>query len=313
MQRRLWSIATLVVSCSLLLMACATEHTEPSATIPSTRGTFPVRLIDEAGHQVVVSRTPIRIASLTEGTDEILSALVPKTSVKLMTSYAADPNESNIGSFGTGIPKTMNANPEEIISVQPDLVLLASYTPQGVYSQLQQAGITAYEFTKFNSVADIERNIQIVGQLTGTARKAHKLVENLMRHIAAIRHAVASLPHPRVLDYSSYGYVAGRDTTVSDVIVDGGGVNAAQNIEGWKQVTDEQLVEMNPDVIIVGSDDATAVTKIKKDPALSTVTAVRTKRVYVISAADLTSVSEYVYRGVWDVAHTLYPKLSVPQ
>lgn len=275
--------------------------------------TYPLTLTDQAGHKVTIAKQPHHIASTTEGTDEILSALVPKQDVAMVTTYATNPAYSNIVGWAKGIPAVQNATSEQVIAVHPDLVLAASYTTQGVVSQIEQAGIPVYEFTDFNSISGIEKNIELVGELVGEEPKAKQLVANMNQHLDSIENALKGQKKVTVLNYSSYGFAAGQGTTVNDVIVDAGGINAAGSLQGWQKVSTEEIVKMNPQVIIDASDDTGFVQKIMTNPALKTVAAVKNHRVYSIPAADLTSVSQYVVNGVRDVAKVLYPGVSLPR
>ena len=283
----------------------ATSTTPSASKVQNT--SYPLTVTDEAGHKVTISKQPQHIASTTEGTDEILSALVPKKDVAMVTTYATDPAYSNIAVWAKGIPAIQNATSEQVITVHPDLVLAASYTTPGVVNQIEQTGISMFEFTDFNSISGIEKNIQLVGELVGEQPKASQLVAQMNQKLGVIENAVKGQQKVTVLDYSSYGFAAGQGTTVNDVIVDAGGTNVAASLQGWQKVSDEEIVKMNPQVIIDASDDTGFVQKILANPALKTVAAVKNHRVYSINSADLTSVSQYVVNGVKDVAQVLYP------
>ena len=301
---------SLLLGVCLALSAAGTSYAvspRQHAAKPVAKSGFPLRLMDQAGHKVVIPAPPTRIASTTEGTDEILSALVPKKDIAMVTSFASDPSYSNIVNFVKGIPAIGNANAEQILAVRPDLVLMASYDTPGVVSQIEQAGIPVYEFTNFNSIANIEQNILVVGKLTGAQAKAKALVQRMQRELETIKKQVKGRPHPTVLNYSSYGFAAGRQTTVNDVIVAAGGVNAASRLNGWQKITDEEVVKMNPAVIIDATDDAAFLRRLAKNPALQTVSAIKNHRLYAINSADLTSVSQYVTNGVRDLEAVLYP------
>lgn len=277
----------------------------------TTASLFPLTVKDDLGHSVSLAKQPSRIASVTEGTDEILSALVPKKDVVMVTSYATDPNYSNVAGFAAGIKSITTANAESILSVNPDLVLVASYTDQNVVNQIEQTGVPAYEFNDFNSISDIERNIGVVGKLVGETAKANQVVASMKASLNRTLLAVKGKTKPTVLNFSSYHYVAGRNTTVNDIIVDAGGINAAAKLDGWQKVTDEQVVKLNPDVIIVSSDDAQFAKQLRTSPAFQTVSAVKHHRIYTIKSADLGSVSQYVVRGVADVARVIHPDAAV--
>jgi iron complex transport system substrate-binding protein len=277
-------------------------------SVAATSLGFPMRLTDQAGHVVIIKTKPVHIASTTEGTDEILAALVPKKEIAMVTTFSSNPNYSNIVHEVKGIPAIGNANAEQVLAVNPDLVLMASYDTTGVVGQIEQAGVPVYEFTNFNSFANIEHNILVVGKLTGTTAKAHALVRHMQQQLTVFVKRAKGHPHPTVLDDSSYGFAAGRQTTVNDVIVDAGGVNVARGMNGWQKITDEEIVKMNPSVIIDATDDAAFLQQLAKNPALQTVSAIKHHRLYAINSADLSSVSQYAVNGVRDLEAVLYPK-----
>jgi iron complex transport system substrate-binding protein len=329
MKRKITLLASLAISTSLFTVACGTSSGNTTNNTNSTsnasasgspasgtkKTSYPLTLTDDAGHKVTLTKQPKHIVSATEGTDEILAGLVPRDKIAMVTSYARDPKYSNIPSFAKGIPTITDTatDVEKILAAKPDLVLLASYTKPGAIQQIEQAKVPAYEFSDFTSIADIERNIGVVGKLVGEPEKAHRLVAAMQEQLGAIRKAVKGEKKVTVLDYSSYGSVAGNHTTVNDMIVDAGGINAAAKLNGWAKVTDEEIVKLNPDVIIDDVNDKGFLQKVLHDPKLQTVNAVKHHRVYGINGADLSSVSQYVVKGVWDVAHVLYPDAKLPQ
>jgi iron complex transport system substrate-binding protein len=310
---------TLLVLGTLILSGCGGQTAQSqggagnTSAKSATKAAFPLTLTDDSSHKVTIPKQPHHIVSTTEGTDEILSALVPKSDIVMVTQFAAQPDFSNITSFVKGIPAIGDANAEQIIAASPDLVLLASYTKPGVVTQIEQAGIPAYEFADFNSISDIEKNIKIVGQLVGEELKANNVVQSMNVKLGAIADAVKGQQKFSVLDYSSTGFAAGSATTVNDTITAAGATNAGSALQGWQKITDEEVVKLNPDVIIDASNDKRFTEKIMRDPALQTVAAVKNNRVYELNGADLTSVSQYAVNGVSDLAHVLYPTLNLPQ
>lgn len=283
-----------------------------TATASTEVSKFPVSLTDDTGASVVVSTQPHHIASGTEGTDEILTALVPKSDIALVTSLASNPTYSNVVNQVTGIPQMQHANPEKILSVHPDLVLLASYVKPGVVKQVRNAGVPVYEFHDFTSVASIEKNIKVIGQLVGATKKANQVVNQMNDNITKIKDAVAKEPKVSVLDYSSYGFAGGKNTTVNDIITAAGGTNAASALNGWQKISDEQIVKMNPDVIIDSKGDKAFLKKLANDPGLQNVTAIKEHHLYSIPDADLSSVSQYIVKGMVDLAHDIHPNAAMP-
>lgn len=287
----------------------AAQNSVTSASGAASPVTYPMTIKDDMGDTVTLKHQPMRIVSGSEGTDEILVSLVPKSRIALVTTLASNPEYSNVVPQVKGIPAWSGDDPEQALAVHPDLVLEAGYVSPKVVDQLHQAGVPMYTFSlnDFNSIFDIERNILTVGRLVGEPGKADALVASMRQGIAQIESAVQGQRKPTVLDYGSYGFAAGRSTTVDDIIRDAGGVNVAHTLNGWQKITDEQIVKWNPDVIIDSSDDAAFLKKLASDPALQSVTAVREHHLYAIDSADLSSVSQYVVRAVYDVAKVLHP------
>lgn len=280
-------------------------NTTTAGSIPAT--TYPLTVKDQAGHQVSLTKRPTRIASTTEGTDEILTGLVPKQDIALVTAQASQKQFSNVAPLVKGIPSIGAVSAEQVIAVHPDLVLMASYNKPGVVQQIEQAGSPVYEFVNFNSLAEIEQNIQVLGKLVGEPAKASQMVQMVEGKIHAVEKAVQGQSKPTVLDYSSYGYAGGSGTTIADIIADAGGVNAAAKLNGWQSITTEEVVKLNPDFIIDTTDDAAFKNKLLNNPALQSVNAIKNHHVYILSGADLGSVSQYIYKAVQDVARVLHP------
>lgn len=304
---------------TVFLAACGNQQTAASPNSsnvtsqsqPKEKTAFPLTVTDEAGNKVTIQKQPQHIVSVTEGTDEILAGIIPKSELAMVTNFSSDPQYSNVTNFVKGIPQIQDANAETIIAAKPDLVLLASFTNQGIVNQIKQAGIPVYEFTDFTSISSIEKNIKVVGQLVGERGKSNQLVQSMESKINTISNAVKDKKKLTVLDYSSYGYAAGDNTTVNQMIEMAGGINAAKGLNGWQKISEEEIVKLNPDVIIVAESDNGFVKKVLSDSALQNVNAVKNKQVFAINGADLSSVSQYIINGVSDVAHVLYPDVKL--
>lgn len=320
MKRRTRLLTTFATTASLLVMTTAcgtsTSHTTTNSNQTNQTGPqttkFPITVTDDTGAKVTINTKPVHIASGTEGTDEILTSLVPKSHIALVTSLSSNPTYSNVVTQVKGIPQMTQADAEKIISVKPDLVFLASYVKPGVVKQVQNAGIPVYEFNDFNSVTDIEKNIKVIGRLVGETTKAQALVNNMQNNIQKVRTAVKGESQPTVLDYGSFGYAGGKNTTSNDIIQLAGGKNAAASLNGWAKISDEELVKLNPDVIIDSASDKAFLDKLAKEPALQSVSAIKHHRLYAIPDADLTSVSQYVVKGIVDVARDIHPNVKLP-
>ncbi len=120
-------------------------------------------------------------------------------------------------------------------------------------------------------------------------------------------------PKLSVLYYSPDGYSDGAGSTIDEVITRAGGINAvtAGGIkDGYPQLSDEFLVQQDPDVILLAGFNSYApgfVDNFKANPKFQTLKALKNGHVYVANDAHIASISQYIVNGVEDLAALLYP------
>jgi iron complex transport system substrate-binding protein len=292
-----------------------------AASFPSTsmpQGTrvvgdgFPKVLIDQTGRRVVLPRKPARIVSVTLATDEILLALVEPSRLAGVTYLADDARLSNMTQEAAAIPHKVRADPEQIISLQPDLVFVASFLRGEFIRLLQAAGLVLFQFQEYDSIAEIQQNIRLIGQVVGEEERAEALVAAMQARLHALAQRLGPIgERPRVLYWGSHGYTAGRLTSVHDLITFAGGENlaATYGIIGPANLSAEQVLAMNPQVIISGSLDQGAqggLPPALTHQALQGTDAVRHGRVYTIPSRYLVTISQFIVDGVEEFARVLH-------
>jgi len=274
--------------------------------------TYPMTVKDDTGRTIVLKKQPVRIVSLTLGTDEVLTSMIPAKDLVGIDYYSTVPTYSHIVSLvarehlhviGSA---SGSINAEEVIAQRPDLVLAADYTNPKVVAQLEAAGIPVYEFTTFNSFAAIESHILTLGKIVNEQAKAAAMVAHIRAQLAAL---AATQPKTRLtVLYYSFGYVAGAETTGNDVIQDAGGINAAAKFTGWPAVSAEQVVKLNPDVIVIPDDSGAQDAELKSflaNSAFKDLKAVKDHHVYTAPDGNLSDVAQFFPLGVADVQHML--------
>ena len=287
----------------------------PAVSFDSICGaTFPRTVGDGLGREVVIPSPPQRIASVTLGSDEILLDLVGPGRLLGVSYFAKDPAISNISDRLDGIQYTdLSGNPERLISVDADLVIMAKYNDPAALNQLLEADVPVFVLADFNSIDDIRANIRLLGQVTGTEVRAEAMINQMDAKLAAIHEKVKDQTPVRVLYYEPGGVTYGPGSTVDEIIRLAGGINVIgeANLGAYPLISAEYVLTLDPDVILLGAgfagtDDPLA--WFTDDPVFSGLRAVKNGRVYVMSDAHMTNVSQYVTLGVEDVARALYPE-----
>jgi iron complex transport system substrate-binding protein len=273
---------------------------------------FPKVLIDQTGRPVVLPQKPTRIVSVTLATDEILLALVEPSRLIGVTYLAADERLSNMTQEAAAIPYKVQADPEQIISLQPDLVFVASFLRGEFIRLLQAAGLVLFQFQEYDSIAEIEQNIRLIGQVVGEEAKADALVATMQARLQALAERLRLIGNrPRVLYWGSHGYTAGRMTSMDELITYAGGENlaATYGIIGSVNLSAEQVLAMNPQVIVSGTLDHGAQPGLPlalMHPALQGTDALQHGRVYTIPSRYLVTSSQCIVDGVEAFARVLH-------
>jgi iron complex transport system substrate-binding protein len=295
----------------------ATSESTAEATAESTaEGTgeaFNVTATDALGNEITLTAKPQKIVSLTLGTDEILLEMVGPERLIGVTYLASDKTTSNIADNPALdlVANVVEANPEQIIALEPDLVFAASFIDQAVLDQLTGAGVKVYAIGSFTSIEAMQQNILDIGRLVGEEETAQGMVETMNDRLAAVTGTLIGVEGepPTVLYLASGGWVAGSATTVDDIITRAGGINAAaeEGLEDWNQINEEAIIQMDPDVVILSP--YVKRDEFKENPGFSGLSALANGRVYILSDACMSATSQYIVCGVEEVARVLFPDL----
>ncbi len=247
---------------------------------------------------------PKKIASGTVGTDEVLLEILKGEEERIvaLSKLADDPRYS----FITQIPKSVKArvgdNVENVLLLKPDIVFLASYTGALISEQLKAAGIKVHVQKSFDSFDDVKANIQEVGNLVGKPKEALALVKGMEAKIARAKKEQKTCKKgkkPSFLQYVANDFLPGEGTIIDDVGHIAGYRNLLRDIswKGWAQISQEILIQQNPDVIIASENDAPTKEKmleiLRKSPTWKRMSAVREGRIILVPDRLLYTVSHH--------------------
>ena len=169
-----------------------------------------------------------RVASRTVFADEVLWALGPAIRERVigLSPMVDDPRYSTVaGQWPEATPR-LGLNPEELLALAPDLVILASYSAPEYVAAIEGSTrvLVLDDFTGFAGYRD---GVRRIGQALGEPAAAAALIEQFAAREAAL---AATRPpadaRPSVLAWD-YGYVPGSATSFDDAARCAGFVNLA--------------------------------------------------------------------------------------
>jgi iron complex transport system substrate-binding protein len=289
----------------------------PTATVAPTATTASsIAITDVAGRKVTINGIPQHIISLAPSNTEILFGLGDGRGVVAVDDFSDYPADvKSLPKIGGTSDKY---NFEQIVALKPDLILAAGITPPDVLKKLEDLKLTVVvlgiEKTTFDSILT---DIALAGQITGRADQAKKVTDSMKQRVDSIKAKVAAAKtKARVyweLDATdpTKPYTVGPGTFVNDIITMAGGVNVFANASTtYPQISAEQVVAMNPEVIIL-PDAAYGVTvdSVLKRPGWQGIDAVKKKHVYPIDDALVSRPALRVVDGIEAAAKLIHPEL----
>ncbi len=285
----------------------------------NTRGDGWPRTVEMANGSIRLPRPPTRILSLSLGHDEILLSLVSLDRMVGVAAPTADPALSNVAQLVQGKP-AVSADAETVIDLNPDLVLVSSFTRQDVVDLIEGAGITVVRIPLNNSIDGHKSDIHLIGRILGAETQAKVLAAEIERRISRVRELTDSVPidqRPRVLAITRYSdslWVAGSGSTEGGILESAGVVNVAaqHGISGNQIISAESIIRMAPEVIIITQGEPGASEfrhDLLHDRAMRDVPAVSYQRVFIGDPRYYTTLSHWNVRGMEETARMAFPDI----
>ncbi|MCK4274305.1 MAG: ABC transporter substrate-binding protein [Dehalococcoidales bacterium] len=232
---------------SSLLASCTTT----SEDLPMT----PVLIIDQLGRTVTLETTnPQRIVSLAPSHTETLYALGLGDRLVAVTDYCNYPPEAeekpSIGGFST-------PNIEEVVAMDPDLILATNIHEAEVIPQLEAKGFTVVAVNP-TTIDEVIESITLIGKVTGAEEAAASLVADMQSHIKAVTDKTGTLTeaeksHALYIVWHDPLMAAGAGTLQDEFIRTAGGINVADDLDRYATISLEVVIASNPQVMIAGS------------------------------------------------------------
>jgi len=163
----------------------------------------------------------------------------------------------------------------------------------------------------------IFQQILTVGRLTGNTAQAEKVVADLRARVAALEEKIRSASsRPKVfyeLDATDPGkpWTAGPGSFIDRLITMAGGQNVGAVLSSeWGQLSLEELLRQDPDLIILGTANyGETPEKVRQRPGWNRLRAVREGRIHPINADLISRPGPRIVEGLEAMARIIHPEL----
>ena len=238
------TLAILIAALMLLAIGCGKKD-EPAS---SADASFTVT--DMAGREVKFEKPVEKAVALTASDCEIIFAIGAEEALVGRGEYCDYPAEvMDIPALTSGA----NTNVEQILALEPEVVFLSmmAQTPEQV-DQLEKAGVRVV----VSDAQDIEGTytaIRLIGQVMGKLENAEKIISDMKAVFDDIKANALDGTKTVYFEVSplQWGlWTAGTGTFMNEVAQMMGLKNCFDDVEGWAAISEEQVLERNPDYIM---------------------------------------------------------------
>lgn len=303
--KKLWKIAG-ATALAAMLVACNAEEEKKEPAKEASSAHYPLTVTDAVGTEVVIEEEPERIISLAPSNTEILYALgLEDQIVGLTTNDNYPPEVSEKPTVGD-----MDFNVEEIINLQPDLVLVhesGMYSAEALIEQLTALEIDVYVVDDANTFEETYDTFEAIGELTNKEQEAAELVEDVKEKVNEVVEAVEGQEEKSafiVVGTEPDIYVVGQKTFLNEMLAVINVKNAVEQ-EGWPLYSAEDFVAANPDSIIFTYEED--VKNVSTNKAFSTMDAVKNNALTAVDGDTTSRQGPRIGEGLEEMAKAIYP------
>lgn len=301
----------LVVTVCLLCAGCSNKAAQNQG------GAYEVT--DDQGTVVKFKEKPQRIMTVTLSTDNILLGLVKPEKVVAVNTLLDDPVSSNVVELAKQVPnKIRHPKVEEILAMNPDLVIAADWGNIEYVDALRNMGVNVVVVKGAKNLQDIKDNIHLMAQAVGEPEKGDKLIEIMDQKLAEIKVKVDKIPESErkttVLVSLMNNY--GGTGCIYDEACKLAGVRnglAEAGLHRGDKLTKEMIVKIDPDILFMPSYNAHNTYDIDKfrngylkDPSLQQMKAIKTGNVKNPRDSYIYTASQDFCYAVQELAYVVY-------
>ncbi len=291
--------AVLILSACLLtgmLVGCSSGLT---LSEKSTEEDYAV-VTDQTGRTVSLPGPAERIVALTAADCEILYEIGAGDRIVGRGAYCNYPEEVlkvPAVQFGQDI------NIEQILALKPDVVFTNTTTQSDEQIlSLERAGIEVIMYEE-RDIAAIYDYISLAGTVTGMEEGADDLIHTMKSSFASLsgegEEGKTIYFEVSPLEYGLW--TAGQGTYMNEICQMIGVENIFQDVENWAEVSEEQVIQRNPDYIVTvamyDGGEMTPEEEICSRPGWETITAVKKGAVLNLQNHELTRPSPRLLEG----------------
>ncbi|CAN5185989.1 hemin ABC transporter substrate-binding protein [soil metagenome] len=282
---------------------------------PATSRSEDVMIHDARGHDVSIGH-PTRIVAVGGAITEILYALGADDRIVAVDTTILYPPQAMADKPNVGYMRQLSA--EGVLDLNPQLVLaIAGSGPKETIDVIDAAKVPLIVVPDSFTEDGILDKIRMVARVAGVEARGECLAAAVSSDLAWLRGLrVKAKTQPRVMFVMSFldgrAMVAGQKTAANEIIKLAGGINVADNFDGYKIMNDEAVVAAKPDHILTmeRTREAVKASEVFASPTFALTPAAQTKSFVAMEGLYLLGFGPRTAAAAVDLAARLDPALA---
>ncbi len=294
----------LILALMILLGGCAGGE--------SKEGTADgIVVADMSGREIRLDKPAERVVALTAADCEILYALGAGDAIAGRGEYCDYPAEI---AEVTAVQSGSDTNVEQIIALNPQVVIMGSMAQTDEQIEaIQNAGIQVF-VSDAQDIEGVYTAIESIGKVVGKDAEAARLIAEMKSTFETIKaEGIAGGEKTVYFEVSplEYGlWTAGSDTFMDEVAEMVGLKNAFSDISGWAEISQEQVIDRDPDYIVAVpmsyDESATLKDQILSRKGWQDMKAVKNSTVYIANSDEITRPGPRLAKAALELHNFLY-------
>ena len=269
---------------------------------------------DRAGNEITIPERIDKIICLSPSITEILIDIGEADKIISVDSYSKEILEkNNIDSSEMQIFDMMNPDAEKIISLNPDIIFVNTFSVfsgKSSIDAIKSLGLTVAVIPNSDTLAGIEDDIYFLGEVLKLEDKSEEIVLEMKENIEKIKSIGDKIEDKKSI-YFEIGtmpnlYSFGTNVYLDDMINIIGAKNIFEDRNSWISVSEESVLSKNPDIIFTSVDYIdNPVSEILNRKAWQNIKAIQKKQVYFIPSSSLPN--HNIIKSLILMAKSIYP------
>ena len=272
---------------------------------------------DRAGNDITVPENINTIICLSPSITEILIDIGEADKIISVDSYSKEILEkNNIDSSEMQIFDMMNPDAEKIISLNPDIIFVNTFSVfsgKSSIDAIKSLGLSVAVIPNSDTLIGIEDDIYFLGKVLKLENKAEEIVLEMKENIEKIKSIgdKIKIKENQKTVYFEIGampnlYSFGTNVYLDDMINIIGAKNIFEDRNSWIAVSEESILSANPDIIFTSVDYIENPTnEILNRKAWQNIKATENKEVYFIPSSSLPN--HNIIKALFLMAKSIYP------